>query len=278
MLKRLTLLFAAICLVAVSHAQNENDPKFEIHYGEPAAIENEQFKLEISEPHSQMEFVSIKVTITNYTDDWMFFDPEKVTFIKGGTEQFKGKGNAWKIGPKQTKSRGVKAAGEANYHSDSYTVEFNDPIELLPTSAGKTKAESFDLPPAKNSFAAGEFDVKLIECKQKTKETLIIFEVTYTGNQMGLVDGSALTMHPKDQPDKVYATENTRADQDVLKPGKKTKVKGIFHIPAAVTDMQKSDLVIDWNDTFIETSFQTIKLSESFDLKRDDEKTKAKNS
>ncbi|MFT4679869.1 MAG: hypothetical protein ACI84C_000873 [Flavobacteriales bacterium] len=254
----------------------ETDPKFEVRYGAVDAVETEEFDISFSEMHCQMEFALVKITIMNHTDDWLYFDPSKVTFTASGSD-YVAKGRVWRVDPNKSKSKTVKVAGEGNYKSDTYAVKIDGAVQLLPSTGIVSDPGPFKIPAASNSVKTDSYKVSLVDIKKKTKETLVVFECTYIGKDIGLVFNNEPSMCPEGMEDKMYSTDNMKDKVKVLKPGKKTKVKMLYHIPAKVVDMQFADLLIHWNGTLVETKFEDIDFSHTLDLKRDEALTKAKN-
>lgn len=254
----------------------ETDPKFEVRYGAVDMVETDEFDMSFSEMHCQMEFALVKITIVNHTDDWLYFDPSKVTFTANGSD-FVAKGRSWQVGPNNSKSKTVKVAGEGNYKSDSYTVKIDGAMQLLPATGTVSDPGAFRIPASSNTVSTDAYKISLADVKKKTKETLVVFECTYIGKDMGLVYSNEPSMCPAGMEDKMYSTDNMKDKVKVLKPGKKTKVKMIYHIPASVVDMQFADLDIHWNGTLVESKFEDIDFSHTLNLERDDALTQAKN-
>jgi hypothetical protein len=254
----------------------ESDPRFEVRFSAVEAVETDEFIITFSEMHCQTEFALVKIDIENKTDDWLFFDPNVVTFTANGAT-YTASGREWDIDPKKSKSRTVKVSGEANYKSDSYTVKLDGAIRLLPTTGTVVDPGVFSLPASTNSLATDNFKVTLVEEKRKTKESIIVFECTYTGNDIGLVLSNEPSMCPAGDNEKMFSTDNMKDKTKILEPGKKTKVKMEYHIPASVADMQFAALEIYWNGTLVETEFEDLDFSHSLELTRDDALTIEKN-
>lgn len=273
----LFLLTGLMTTSAVSIAQiPESDPKFEIRFGAVESVETDEFDISFSEMHCQSEFALVKVDIVNKTDDWLFFDPSKVTFTANGMT-YTASGNEWDIDPKKSKSKTVKVAGEGNYRSDSYSVTFDGAIRLLPSTGTVVDPGVFNLPASTNSMTTDKFKISLVEEKRKTKESIIVFECVYLGDHMGIVNSNEPSMCPARDQEKMFSTDNLKDSPKMLKPGKKAKVKMEYHIPASVADMQFADLEIHWNGTLVETKFEELDFELTLDLQRDEELTKLKN-
>ncbi len=117
LLSTLFFLVASISLIA----QTKDDLKHENHYKKLAPIENEYYKIEFSDAHSQQQFSFVKVKITNKTNDYLYFEPSECIFrYEFGEFNTKGKRNV--IKPNKSSSKVLKVTGDNNFHVENLEV------------------------------------------------------------------------------------------------------------------------------------------------------------
>lgn len=257
-MKTTTIFLSLLMTIGIYvNAQNTN-PKHVNWYKTPAAIETDNYKIELSNPVSKMEYAKMGIKITNTSNDYLMFNKGKSEFVynKG---KFSDKEKFIYILPTKSKSKTLKATGDNMFHVDTFTLNIKGLYTI--TAKGKVaKADDFKLPASKNSFEAGNFKVKLLKLKQETQETYAKFECTYVGNDIGIVSPSKLSVKVEGKDDIEYANDNKKAKDELLRKGEKTKFTVYFHIPGKVSDMQFSVLKINWNDTFQESVAKEIKI------------------
>ena len=260
----------------------ETDPRHENHYKYVAPIVTDEIKVEITNMHSQMNFSQIKLRITNKTNDFMALKSDEIVFLINGVD-YRPQGKVYMIGPRDYITRTIRVDGDNRFHVGSYSVSFGG-FYKIPTD-GKTKlAENFTLPNSTNNFEFEAFQCKVAgRIVQNTQITELPLRCTYTGNKVGLIEASRISVKLEDGQE--FANINTGSkiknlittgSTDVLFPGEQTKITSVFRIPAKTADMQFSVLSVNFNDTFSETELIPVLIKgQRFVL--DESKTALKN-
>ncbi len=232
------------------NAQNTN-PKHANWYKTPANIETADFKIEISNIVSKIEYAKFSIKISNTGTDYIMYNKGESEFVYK-TGKFTDKEKYTYILPTKSKTKTIKATGSNNFHVDTFKFILKGLYTI--SAKGKTiKTKDFKLPASTNSFETGNFKVKLLKLKQETQETYAKFECTYIGKEIGIVDPSKLSVKVDGKDGIEYANDNKKAKPELLRKGEKTKFSVYFHIPGKISDMQFSVLKINWNDTFQES-------------------------
>lgn len=221
----------------------------EIHYHQLDAFETDEYKLEITNAHSQVEFTNLKLKITNKTADYLIYKPSEVVF-KYEQGDFKTTGKDVIIQPKDVVTRTLRLTGERNFHVEKVSV-IADCFYRLPTDKELLSAPDFDLPATKNDFKAGAFDVSLKKLSKETQETQAHFIITYMGNDYGILTAGIAVIKLEDG--KEFASVGSKVKSKVLRPGDKRKMTLAYKVPASVTDMQFANMKIVWKNTFVES-------------------------
>jgi hypothetical protein len=257
-MRKITLLFTAVLIASVSlNAQKKKklDPKYEHHFKVPAAITTDEFNLEFFNIQSQAEFCKLAVKITNNTNDFIVFDKvaSKFNFDFG---QFSDKKKDILIQPNDSKKKVLEANGHTAFQVEKFSIDF-DGFSLVPIKGTVSEMEDFQVPASKNMIETDLFKVALKKSSLRTQEAVLIFECTYLGNKIGLINPSKLVIKV-DGAEKEWANDNRKEGSQMLKKGDKVKLKAIFHIPGRIADMQFANMTILWKDTFVETEAKKL--------------------
>lgn len=279
-----TKIVFAVLLVLIGSfslkAQEKNDIKHENHYRQVSAIETENYKIELSDVHTQQVFCYAKFKVSNKTNDYLVIYPENFLFKfehatyspepKFSVTSFVSGG--FVIAPDANRSFVTKITGGQNFHVDNFELEIKD-IFLVSRDVEGNNAEKFQLPANKNSFEAGAYKVKLIEASQRTQGTTAKFVCTYTGDKIGIFDPSKLVVSTEKGE---FANANRKLKELVLLKGDKKNFEAKFDIEGKILDMQFATMHIDWKDTFKESEKNLLESHQlSFEL--DASLTKSKN-
>jgi len=257
----------------ISLAMIPQDSKHRNFYKQPAAIENETYKAEFLDIVARMSEAKFAIKITNKTDGYLFYRTNESQFVFDfGTSADKPDFTIIDPGKSKTKTIGTSTTG--NFHVDQF--KFNlDGLYWVSAKGEGVKTEPFTLPATTNEIDNGLFKIKLLDSKQETQETWARFEITYIGNQVGLVSSNLISVKV-DGKDLQYANDYKRNEVEILQKGETCKINVSFHIPGKIADMQFSKLLIDWGAAFKE-SIAKKQNPVSVDFVIDSELTKAKN-
>jgi hypothetical protein len=158
------------------------------------------------------------------------------------------------------------------------TENFNFVMEGMykfSTDVKGVNAPDFKLPPAKNDFKAGGFDIVLEKNKKTTARTDADFKVSYVGDKIGVFEPNKVSMKMADG--KEYANFHSDKKPLIFAKGKERKISVAWKdIPSTSGDMQKEEMTIMWRDAFKEITPDKM-LPLTLTVMFDEETTKTKN-
>lgn len=208
---------------------------------------------------AQADHCKLAFTVQNNSTDLLMYDANETEFVYSfGKKNPSLKSFILQPGDKKTKTLLVK--GTENYLQKEFKMNVKG-LYLIPVNGTVTSAPQFALPAATNSFDAGNFKVKLKKYDASTKEATAVFECTYVGNQIALIDASSLSVTAnknKSTEEVTFANDDKKADVEILKKNESIEIKAVFHIPGKIVDMQFATMKINWNNTFVETTAKPI--------------------
>ncbi|MFN3402844.1 MAG: hypothetical protein ACK40G_02040 [Cytophagaceae bacterium] len=255
-----SVLFSVIVLCSAHAQRKPNDPKHENWYS-VANVETDDLLIEFSGSHSQQEFTTTKVKVTNKTNDYILWKTTESIFKYEFGEFKPAKGmlsdGNMLLGPGESDTKTLKVSGGNKFHVDNLKLIL-DGFYKIAFEGNAIDAPDFKLPPNVNDFKAGKFEVSLDKLKKETKETEAKFKVKYTGTNVGFLDPSRCVVKiPNGQE---YATANRKDKKQILFPGDTENIKAVFQVPGKVVDMQFANLEILWKDTFREAKAVPFKV------------------
>ena len=225
-----------------------------VFYNNPDNQSADNCEIIISNAVATSEYSKLGLKISNNSNDYLFYNSKESVFkFPFGEKSPTAKAAYIKPGGSKTKTLSVN--GGDKFLQQKYNLIITG-LYRIPMAREFTQAENFQLPAASNNMTAGNFKIALKKYDASTKEAKAIFECTYTGNKVAIVNSSNLSVSAtlkKSNENVVYANDNKKSKPQILNPGDKVKVTAVFHIPGKIVDMQFSTMNILWNDTFIET-------------------------
>jgi hypothetical protein len=273
----IVFVFNATVCSQLSAQRKPTDPKHENHY-KVNPVETDEVSISFSDAHSQQEFTTAKIKVTNKTTDYILFKTNESTF-KYDFGEFHPtvggffRGSKMMVMPKDSDTRILKVAGGNKFHVETLSLMLNGFNRV--SSEGKVQAgDDFKLPAAVNDFKAGNFKCSLEKVKKETKETAVTFTCTYQGNDIGIIDPTKITL--KLENGQEYANDNKKDKAELLLPGEDAKVVATYHVPGKVEDMQFANMLLVWKNTFTESKIVPITVG-STDFTIDPGMTEAKN-
>lgn len=228
-----------------------------VYYADPQEVEipeNTGVKVEMKNVVAVKESAKLALKVTNDSKDIIIYQPSETVF-KYEFGDIKPKEKEIIIAPGKSKSKTINVNGGDKFRQEAFSIETSGMYQVA-IEGNSVEAEDFQLPASRNNFKAGNFEVSLKSYKASTAEAHAIFEVTYTGDKIGLVNYSNLSVRAKknkSEEEVTYANDYKDADVELLRKGEKTKFHAVFHIEGRIVDMQFATMFIQWNDTFIES-------------------------
>lgn len=228
-----------------------------IYYADPQEVEipeNTGVKVEVKNGVAVKDNAKVAFKITNDSKDIIIFQPNEMAFqYEHGA--VKPNEKVMVIAPGKDKSRTINVNGGDKFRQEKFTIETSGMYSVA-VAGNAVQAEDFQLPAARNNFKAGNFEVTLKSYKATTDEARAIFEVTYTGDRIGLVNSANLSVRAKknkSEEEVTYANDDKKSDIELLRKGETAKFNAVFHIEGRIVDMQFATMFIQWNDTFVES-------------------------
>ena len=228
-----------------------------VYYSDPQEVEipdNTGVKLEIKNVVAVKENAKLALKVSNDGKDIIIYQPSESTF-KYEFGDVKPSEKEIIIAPGKSKSKTINVNGGDKFRQEKFSIETGG-FYLVAVAANTVEAEDFQLPASRNNVEAGNFEIVLKSYKASTAEAHAIFEVTYTGDKIGLVNSSNLSVRAKknkSEEEVTYANDYKDSDVELLRKGEKTKFHAVFHIEGRIVDMQFATMFIEWNDTFVES-------------------------
>ncbi|MBL1279691.1 MAG: hypothetical protein COA33_005440 [Fluviicola sp.] len=264
-----TLLSAAVMTVSLSAFSQKTDSYEKIYYTNPEIPITEVVEVKTKNIVAQEDVCKMALSIKNLTSDFLMFVPQESKFIYPEGEK-KPVSREYFIEPNKAKTKTLEVNGGNEFLQESFSVELGNLFQI-PIDGKSQKTPNFQLPASNNSFTVGDFKVKLLKYNASTKEAKATFEVTYTGNDMAIINPANLSViatRKKSEETVTYANDNKKAKPVLLRSGNSTKIVAVFHIPGKIVDMQFATMNILWNNTFVETK-PVLLPKVSFDVKMD---------
>ncbi|HIP31297.1 MAG TPA: hypothetical protein EYG86_00900 [Crocinitomicaceae bacterium] len=246
----------SIAVLSISlTATSQKDKGYErIYYNTPEIFSNDEVNIEIKNIVAQKDHCKMNFKIANNTSDYLLVVPND-TKVKYASEEFSPDMKEYFIKPNKSKAKTLLVNGGDRFLKDNFLLQ-SASIYKISLEDEKIETANFQLPASKNNFTTGDFKIILKKYDASTKEAKAVFEVSYTGNNIGVIIPSNLSVtatRKKSDQQVTYANDNKKSEPLILRKGEKTKFSAVFHIPGKIVDMQFATMQINWNNTFSET-------------------------
>lgn len=252
----------------------KEDPKYTYYYADvDDAIEAKEVVLELTNGVSRVDMCKFKTKFTNNTSDFLLIDPSKFTVTTDGVAH-NPKEKEFMLDPLGKKSKTIDVKEGEGLRAESIEVA-PEGFARISTDGTPVSMPEFQLPASVNNIESGNFSINLKQLKQETKETWARFEITYNGDDYGIVDPSRISV--KIESGKQFANDNRKSKTIMLEKGDKKTISAIFHIPAKVVDMQFATLMVQWGTAMMETKAEPFTIDESVVFELDQTLTDEKN-
>jgi hypothetical protein len=258
----LALVIAASTLTA--NAQKEK--KYAKIIYKDVKTENSDLVISVDNIVSTDAETKFKLKITNKTADYIIYKPEESKFVINGKEMTPSE--KWLIiSPNESDFRviNLKEKNMNTVKSYSFVV---DGLYRASANAEGIPAPDFRLPPTKNDFQAGSFNVSLDKMSKESAQTDVKFKVSYNGDKIGFIFPSKAGVLMPDGNE--YANGKRNASAIILTKGKDDSFTLHWdRMQGRALDMQKVEMIIKWNATFAEITPEKMK-SETVEMQIDD--------
>lgn len=269
-------LMAVICAITTATAQKKEVNYQKIYYKDTKA-ENNEVIITIGDAVSTGGETKMKLKITNKTDNFIIYKPEESTFVVNGKES-KAQEKWLVIAPHESDFKILNLKGEGYNKVKNYSFVAGGLYKVLLGKA--TEAPEYRLPASQNDFTAGNYSVSLKKLKKETDRTDVKFSCVYNGDKLGFIFPSKAAVRMPDGKEyagKVSSGLFAKSGPVILKKGQEDSFSISWdRMPGGKeTDMQKVDMFIKWNDTFVEGTPENLK-SETLQLEFDEATSNAK--
>lgn len=273
-MKNLFFVLTAVCCSLSVWAQPEDHPHHEKHYADVDPIETDELRIEISNPHSQVNFTQFSAKIFNKTDDFIIIKKHEMTFQsdeQGYGEQHPAEGN-WFIEPQGSITRTFKVEGGVGFKVSVVNVMFNG-FSRAPSEGIPIETVEFKLKPEKNSMMIGPFAVTLKKWRFNSKEVSADFKIRYRGEALGMAREDQIQIRTESG----VVLENTRAkDKDFVMPPMRTRTVTVLRSFENGQVGKGESIYILWENALSEAESTPLEIPK-VTLKYDPEKTKRQN-
>ena len=257
----LTLLFN-ISSISSFAQYSEDHPKHENHYS-VETIETSDVLIEFENAHSQQTFTTVKLKVTNKTSDYILYKSNESTFIYAhGDFKVNGAGvlkhKNILIEPNSIESITLKLTGGNSFHVKDLKLDLKG-FYKVKAKGNVIAVPDFKLPAETNNFVASPFECFLKKSIKEAEETIAVFECTYKGSQVGMINSTLLSF-ANDNSTINYVNVIRKDKVEIIHNGEIFKFKAVARIPKKIFDMQLNTMIIKWNSSFIESSEVFLKM------------------
>ena len=253
-MKKIIMFLTLVLFVCASFAQKNSkftNFYFDITFGE-------QYNVSVAGKNvvSKYDFAKLGLEIYNNTDNYILFLKDKCKFVISGQSYFPKPIKKGKIViPNKKQVFTVQIDGETDYLVKNFDFKPGG-IYTFPAKGSIVKMEPFHLPPNKNQIEAGSFKINMLKLKKVTKETIVKFECTYTGDKIAVISPSNCVLRTENG--KEWATAKSNIKPIVLQKNESKTFTLIFNIPGRIVDMQFAEMDIVWKKTFSESELTKL--------------------
>ena len=208
-------------------------------------------------------YFKFKLRIQNKSADYVVVDLTKLKVILPDGKEFKATEKSLAIAPGEFANRVIDIKGP-DFRVTSLKINLEG-ITSAPVNGKVYEAPIYKLPVSTNDFTVGPFKVVQKLNEIKTDITLVKFEVTYTGNDIGVLQPHKTVL--KMPSGNEFATMSSNRKAVLLGPGD----SDVFNVRWEEIDvkqngdMQKVQMQLLFKDAFMESKASALPAT-SFDL------------
>lgn len=216
-------------------------------------------------------YFKFKLRIQNKSNDYVLIDLNKLRVVLPDGREFKPTEKALGIAPGEFGTRVIDIKGP-DFRETKLKINL-DGISSAPINGKVFEAPIFKLPVSSNDFTVGPFKVVQKLNEIKTDITLVKFEVTYTGNDIGVLQTYKTVL--KMPSGNEFATMSSNRKATLLGPGD----SDVFNVRwenidvKQNGDMQKVQMQILFKDAFMESIASKIPAT-SFEININEKESK----
>lgn len=236
-------------------------------------IENNDIKITITGAVSTPAGIKFKVRIFNKTDQYVVYKPSESVFKLEG-KNYNPEEKWLVIRPNDDDSKVIDLKGKDYMIAANFDFVMEG-LYKFSTDAKGVNCPEFVLPPSKNDFKAGGFDIVHVKNKKTTARTDVTFKAKYVGDKIGIFEPNKVAVKMPDG--KEYANYHSDQKPSIFAKGEEDAFNVSFKdIPTSSGDMQTATMNIIWRDAFKEITPDKM-LPTTLNMMFDKETTDLKN-
>lgn len=216
-----------------------------------SSFEVGQLSCELVDVQSSDAWLRFKLKIDNKSSDYYIFKGAECSIIVDGKE-IKGHEKPLTIQPSDHDFKIIDFKEvDLNQHKN-ITLKIDGFYEV--TAKGNVhQAPNFSLPPQANDFEAGPFKALMANDSRSTNETNEKFNITYTGNEVGIVSPYKASLKFVSTGTTYVNSINSRKSY-LLTKGESEKITlKWLNLSKKDGDMQFCQMELVWKETFVES-------------------------
>ena len=251
-MKYLLIISLLVCTITGFSQKNEKEIKYEKIYYNETKYETNEFSIGFVDAVATDAEIKFKVRITNKSGDFILYKPEESKFKIDGKES--SPTEKWVVvEPFGSASRVINLKGTGYNTIKNYSFVVGG-LYRIPENKKGIATPDFRLPPSQNQFSSGNFNCTMSKLSKETDKTAVKFKCVYTGDQIGIIYPSRISVKMPDGND--YATAQTNPEPILLYKGEDAAFVAEWNRMqgGASMDMQKVEMLLRWNDTFTENA------------------------
>ncbi len=267
------IIFSTLILFTCVIVNAQINPKKTNFYYDTQISENEGIILSAKNPVSKYNYSKFGLIINNKTENFVYFVAEESKLKVNGKEYNANKKRLKICRPGKKIVPTLKFEGSKEFLADEMTF-IPGGLYTFDSNGTPVNVEDFKLPPSKNYIDQKPFKIQMKKLSKETKLTAVKFNVTYTGDKVGLVSMSKAAVRTPDG--NLWANSRTKQMSNVILKGETKSYTLYFEVPAKEFDMQFTELFIVWGETFSEAKLKPVFFDEG-KISIDSNTTKKKN-
>lgn len=249
-MKKFFVLSVVAILVFVQLTSFKKDTVYKKVYFKDQVIENELYKVTLSDIVGLEGELKFKLTVENLSDDFIMYKPNE-SALNTGSEKFKASEKYLMVSPKSKSFRVLNFKGKQMNLIKEFKFNLQG-LYTLSTSGVNVGFPNFTLPATLNEITENDIKLSLVNVKKESAETQVKFKVTYEGDNALLLSPSMLFVKMPDG--KSYANEFRKEKPSILLKGESDNVRGFWQrMPGgSANDMQMVEMKLDFGQVFKE--------------------------
>lgn len=255
-MKNLFLVILSLLTVGSLFAQKGGkEKKYDKVVYQEKTLEYDDMTIYIVDGVATDGYIKFKIRIKNKTADYLMLKGSEVSIEVNGEKYSNPDEKDLTIAPNDIESKVIDIKG-SNFRNKEFSLVLNG-VYKIPIDGKKYDDGIFKLPVSQNSVDMGPFKLTQLKNEKKTDVTLVQFEVSYNGNEAGIVLANNTVL--KMPNDAEFANMKRVRKDIVLTKGQTEKfMVGWENIHVSNGDMQFVDMQLLFKNVFIESPLRKM--------------------